>query len=392
VVGNGQTDAPQQNIPSREAAPAGGDGRQGEGAQQESEASTQREASPLEQEDEASREVAILAGQDEVSSLQEWGENLEGAALMVLALGEVVEGVALLLQAFAYFRNRDSASLEDHEVQEHGEEVEEQHNGEESRSSVPKKLGEAGAFGVSSLTHVLDRKKGEEIPLMKDQDEKARTEGKDEGRPSFLGKFGEAASHSVSSLKDALSHMAGDGASSQQGLASLEQWGIILEGASTLMQDLGKLSKQKEKTGLASMGKWLKIYRSAHSLVDELKQTCGGGVSSPRGGSGVLSKIGGMLGDGTASEKEKDEESSEKDQGGASSALKALAGHSPSKKEGGEGGGLLDALTGEDSPLQTLREFSKRQQGPGGLAPKGPIGRKPPPGPMRRDRLAGTKS
>ncbi|HEY7125735.1 MAG TPA: hypothetical protein VH540_17395 [Ktedonobacterales bacterium] len=361
AAGNGQIEAPHQNIIPQEAAPA---------------------------------EVAVLAEQGEESALQKWGESLEGVALMVLALGEVLEGIALLLQAIAYFRDRGSAAHEDHEVQGYGEEDEEKHDGGERGPSAPKKLWEAVEGGVSSLTHVLDRKKGEEVPPREDQDEKARAEGKNEGGSSFLGIISEAASHSVSSLKEALSHVTGDGASSQRGLAALEQWGIILERASTLMQDLGKLSKQKGETGLASMGKWLKIYRSAHALVDELKQTFGDAIPSrqSQGGSGALSKIGDMLGDDSASKKKEDTEASEGQQGGASSALKALAGHSSSKNKGEEGGGLLDALTDEDSPLQTLREFSKRQEGPGGLAPKGPIGRKPPPGPLRRDRQPGPRS
>ncbi len=348
-----QPDTTSQKVPTQ------GDGRQeGRARQQEVGTAGQREVAAPEQE-EPSRELAVPEGQEGALALQQWGENLETVALMVLALGEVLEGIALLLQAVAYFRERGAAPGERREVQ--GDEGE----GEE----VGEKQAEAGFEGIA------------------------------EGGPSFLGKISKVASQSVSSLKDALSHVAGDGSSSQGGLA-LQQWGTILEHASTLVQSLGEITseKHKGKGGLASMGKWLKVYRNAHSLVDEVKQTFGDGASSRhgRGGAGVLSKAGNLLSGITASDdkddKEQGGESSEEKQGGVSSALKALAGGSSSKKEGGEGGGLLDALTGEDSPLQALREFSKRQQGPGGLAPKGPVGRKPPPGPMRRDRLPGAKS
>lgn len=371
---SGQAAPPQQKqAPAEEQAPAPTVTRDGAAPApqtREIEAPTDQEAAPAREEEAASREI-IPAGQGAPSALQQWGENLETAALMVLALGEVLEGIALLLQAVAYSRQRGAAAPEG------------------QAEAAPEREGEKEATP------------GKEEP-----------EEPGEGGPSLLGKISEAASRSVSSLKDALSHVTGDG-SSERGALALQQWSNILEHASTLVQALGDAAaeQRKGKGSLASMGKWMKVYRKAHALADEVKQTFGDGWSSHRSQRepGVFSKAEHLLGkltssddkdegeDGESSEASSGEKQGEK-QGGVSSALKALTGRSSSKKSGtsdtseGEGGGLLDALTGEDSPLQALREFSKRQQGPGGLAPKGPIGRKPPPGPLRRDRLPGAKS
>ncbi len=375
-------------------------------------APSDRETVPAAQDEAASREVAAPAEQAAPSTLQQWGENLEAAALMVLALGAVLEGVALLLQAVAYLRQRGTATQEaqiEATSPEREQEAGKARNAAEHGPSALKELSGAVASSVSSLTHLLSRNKEKEEPAQKgpkDQEGEDEPEEPDEGGPSFLGKISEAASQGVSSLKDALSHVTGDG-SSPDGARALQQWSDILEHASTLVQALGDAASEQRKGqgGLASMGKWLKVYRRAHSLADELKQTFGHREASyyrGQGEPGVFSKAEHLLGKLTSSDdKEKDEEkesSGEKHSekhGGVSSALKSLAGRSStnkSEKGEGEDGGLLDALTGEDSPLQALREFSKRQQGPGGLAPKGPIGRKPPPGPLRRDRLPGAKS
>lgn len=313
--------------------------------------------------------------EEEESALLRWGETLEGAALIVLALGETLEGLALLMQALGVMVGGKPSPQQQEERAPQENEQEE----EEGKPSTPEEREE----------------------------------------PSLVQKVGDTVSGGVSSVKQAVSHAAGSGSSAQQGLAgvlaSLPQWARILEHASALMQALGDSSSSRED----GLKKWGPIMKHGAPLVKELGQVLGGGSSSRRGGHGGsnVQRWGQMLGraasalealgdgssqqqdDGKSSAREQEGESSSNQEqekgssvkqklGGVTSTLKDLAGGSSSEKKDDEGGSsLLDALTGEGSPLQMLREFSKRQQGPGGLAPKGPIGRKPPPGPLRRDRL-----
>ena len=314
--------------------------------------------------------------EEEESALQRWGETLEGAALIVLALGEALEGLSLLMQALGLVIGGKPSSKQQEEL---SPQEEEEQGEEEGKPSTPEEREE----------------------------------------PSLVQKVGDTVSGGVSSAKQAVSHVVGSSSSAQQGLegalASLPQWGRILKHASALMQALGDSSSSRQD----GMKKWGPILKHGSPLVKELGQILGGGSSSQRRGhgSGNVQQWGQMLGcaasaleafgDGS-SQKQVDDKSSAQERegdsspnqeqdkgssakqkiGGVTSTLKDLAGGSSTEEKNDEGGSsLLDALTGEGSPLQMLREFSKRQQGPGGLAPKGPIGRKPPPGPLRRDRL-----
>ncbi|HEY7413562.1 MAG TPA: hypothetical protein VH593_00080 [Ktedonobacteraceae bacterium] len=302
------------------------------------------------------------------SALQRWGGTLEDVALIALAVGEVLDGIALILQAMDELLPPNP--------------------------SAPRVQG------------------GE--PSSQEEQEQGEEEG---GGPLFQ-KLGHVFAAIASALRHMVSRLLGGGSSVQQGLegtlASLPQWGQILEHASALMQALGDSSSAKQE-GLTSLKKWGPLVKHGPPLVKELGQVLGG-LSSQQGdhGNGNIQRWGQILGRAASvlealgdqkqddakssgregkgepeSNQEHDGDSSPKQSGGSiSSALQSLAGGTLSqKKENGGSSSLLDALTGEGSPLQMLREFSKRQQGPGGLAPKGPIGRKPPPGPLRRDRI-----
>jgi hypothetical protein len=352
----------EQGASQQEIGPAGEEKRQDGKAQQQANSSS----SPSLVQASAAKAPARQVSEEE-PALQRWGGTLEDAALMMLAVGEVLDGVALIMQAMDELLPARSSSQREQ-------------NGEPSSQEEQK--------------------------------------GEGEGRESLFQKLGRVFSAIASALRQMVSRLLGGGSSAQQGLegvlASLPQWGRILEHASALLQALGDSSSSKQE-GLSSMKKWGPIVKHGTPLVKELGQVLGG-LSSQQGdhGGGTIQRWGQILGrtasvlealgdqkqDDTKSSRqvrkgepwsnqEQDNGSSPKQGGGGiSSALQSLAGGTSSqKKDNGGSSSLLDALTGEASPLQMLREFSKRQQGPGGLAPKGPIGRKPPPGPLRRDRI-----
>ncbi len=365
----------------------------------------QESAAPVEaQQDEG-------AQQQSEPALVRWGETLEGAAVIVLALGEVLDGIALLMQAVGQMTGGGYPSQPEQE----GDASSQQ---EEGGESLLQKVGGAVSSSASSLKqaagHVLggdSSSQKQESSLGEQQEDSAQKEEK--GEESMLGKLGEAVSSSASSLKHAAGHVLGDGPSSAQ------QWGRILGSASALAVALSEaLSSQHGKSGgLSALPRWSRVMKHATTLWHELRQVWGDGASFQHGQgkeASSLQRAGQILGGasslmesfsggsstqdrqddgGSSSHKEQDGGgSSQKGKGGLPAPLKALAGGESSEKKEGDGSSLIDALTGEDSPLQMLREFSKRQQGPGGLAPKGPIGRKPPPGPLRRDRLPGAQS
>lgn len=302
------------------------------------------------------------------SALHRWGGTLEDFALIALAVGEVLDGIALILQAMDEL--------------------------------LPPRPSAPGAQG------------GE--PSSQEEQE----QGEEEGEGPLFQKLGHVFSAIASALRHMVSRLVGGGSSVQQGLegklSSLPQWGRILEHASALMQALGDNSSARQE-GLSSLKKWGPLVKHGTPLVKELGQVLGD-LTSQQGdhGGGTIQWWGQILGRTASvlealgnqkqddakpsrqerkgelwSNQEQDNGSSPKQSGGGiSSALQLLAGGTSSqKKDSGGSSSLLDALTGEASPLQMLREFSKRQQGPGGLAPKGPIGRKPPLGPLRRDRI-----
>lgn len=353
----------EQGAPQQQAAPSGEEQPQDGKAQQQAAAPSQTLAPPSPTEAPSGQVV------EEESALQRWGGTLEDVALIVLAVGEVLDGIALILQAMdELLPTRPSAQ----------------------------------------------RKPGGEPSAQEEQEQE------EEGGESLFQKLGQVFAALALALRQMVSRLLG-GSSAQQGiegaLASLPQWGRILGHASALIQALGD-SSSSQQGGLASMKKWGPIVKHGTPLVKELGQALGG-LTSQQGdhGGGNVQRWGQILGraasvlealgDGSSQKQDDgkssrqghtDDSSSHQEQGsgssskqgggGISSALQSLAGGSSSqKKDDGGGSSLLDALTGEASPLQMLREFSKRQQGPGGLAPKGPIGRKPPPGPLRRDRI-----
>lgn len=307
------------------------------------------------------------------SALQQWGETLEGTALIILALGETLEGLALLMQALGIVvGGKPSSQQEEPSPQE-----EKAQEAEEAEPSAPEEREE----------------------------------------PSLVQKVGDTVSGGAASVKQAVGHAAESSAPALHGLeralASLPQWARILEHASALVQALGDSASSQQD----GMQKWGPILKHGAPLVKELSQALGGSSFQQGGHGGNAQRWGRMIGRAASalealgngsSQKQEDAKSSAQEREGASSSnqeqekgssvkeklggvtstLKDLAGGSSSeKKKDGEGSSPLDALTGEGSPLQMLREFSKRQQGPGGLAPKGPVGRKPPPGPLRRDRI-----
>ena len=369
-----------QDAARQETAPAGAEGRPGgedeqqkfapsdeesqqnEGTQQKSDASPTRALTPV-----SGGELPVEQRQAGESAFQRWGETLEGLALIVIAVGEILDGAALLLQAAAQMRDSGASSRQ-----------------EQAGGASPQQEQQDGAPSKPQARDSSQEEQGQEAASQEEQ----------AGGESLFGKISDALSRAVSSLKEGVTHLASSISSlgEQESGAALQQWGKVLEHAAALLEALG--SALSAKKGLSSLPKWGKVLSSGHSLMDDVKQVLGGDFSSgQKRGLSPLKAVGSMAsGGGSSSQKDKDDDS-----GGISSALKELTGGSSSEKEGGEkkdGGGtsLVDALTGEDSPLQVLREFSKRQQGPGGLAPKGPIGRKPPPGPLRRDRLPGERS
>lgn len=220
----------------------------------------------------------------------------------------------------------------------------------------------------------------------------------DDGEPPFQ-KLGHAITTIASSLRQTASHGTHDGASLAKSaerlegpLASAPKWGDVLKHASALIHTLQEGSSDT-LSGTPAVERWEPAVKQGAALVKELSQAVGLFSSSKQGsaqdqGEGgphigeTLGRASSMLkgiGKGSSSE-QGDGDSSEKDSGDDSE-----------KEDDDDSSSPLEKLVGKDSPLKGLREFSKRQDGPGGLAPQGPIRRKPPAGPLRRDRFQDAK-
>lgn len=279
------------------------------------------------------------------SALAQWGGALGEWALITLAVGEILDGVATLLQA-----------------------VDERFPANQAPSA---------------------QRKGP-----------AREEGHEGGGESPFQRFGHAVAEIALSLREMVSRRLG-GASNlvermEGALDSLPQWGRVLGHASELLHALNEMREKSydELSGSSSWQKWEPIIKHGAPLVKELGQALGG-LSSQESqidlenehGDGAPG-LGGMLGRASSALGELGQGSKSK-QGGDDSGESDSEGESSDEKDKGNDDSPLDKLIGKNSPLQGLREFSKRQEGPGGLAPQGPLGRKPPSGPLRRDRIEG---
>jgi hypothetical protein len=301
------------------------------------------------------------------SALQRWGESLESFALPVLAVGEMLDGIALILQSV------DELVPTRFKVQ--GGELSSQENGGEGGEPLFQKLGQVFAKVATALRQLVSQLLGDS-PVQQGL----------KGVMATLPQWGQILEH-ASALIQAL----GDRSSfKQQGASFTENWGLLIKHGPPLIKDLsqvlGGLFSQQEDHGGNNVQRWGQVLGRAASVLQAL-----GDGSSPKQddvSSSRQERDGGSL-----SEQERNRGSSQQGRGGIPSALEALAGGTSSRKTDDEGSSSpLDMLFGEDSPLQALREFSKRQEGPAGLAPKGPLGRKPPPGPLRRDRIPGAHS
>src|SRR5262249_44206750 len=145
-------------------------------------------------------------------------------------------------------------------------------------------------------------------------------------------------------------------------------WGRILGHASELIHTLGDHSSDLSG-GSSVTQKWEPILKHGVPLINELSQALGGSDSRERDQAGealpqvaqTLGRTSSMLSaiGNNSPAKRDDDESSDSEQ-----EWKHEDESSQNEEHSGSSTSPLEALIGKDSPLQTLREFSKRQDGP----------------------------